>query len=67
MKDMNQNMTSGGRAAQGNFRQLEIRGQGCQRGQFPSNCFFRRKDLLLEKRNLSRVPPKLAGKILCNV
>jgi hypothetical protein len=27
--------------------------------------FFRCKDLLPEKRNLSRVPPELAGSILC--
>jgi len=67
MKDMNQNMTSGGRVTQGNFRQLEIRGQECQRGRFPSNCFLRCKDLLPEKRDLSMVPPELAGKILCNV
>jgi hypothetical protein len=65
MKDMNQNMTSGGRVAQGNFPQLEIRGRGCQRGRFHSNCFLRCKDLLPEKCNLSRVPPELAGRILC--
>jgi hypothetical protein len=40
MKDMNQNMASGGGAAEGNFRQLEIRGQGRQHGRFSSNHFF---------------------------
>jgi hypothetical protein len=67
MKNMNQDMACGGWAADGNFRQREIRGQGCQRGRFSTNCFFRCKDLLPEKRDLSRVPPELAGKILCNV
>jgi hypothetical protein len=40
MKDMNQNMASGGRAAEGNFRQLEIRGRGVSTGDFPQIVFF---------------------------
>jgi hypothetical protein len=39
MKNKNQNTVSGGRAAEGNFRQYEIRGQRCQRGWFSSNHF----------------------------
>jgi hypothetical protein len=37
---MRQNMAGGGRAAKGNSRQYEIRGQRRQRGRFLSNHFF---------------------------
>jgi hypothetical protein len=65
MKNMGQNMAGGGRAAKENSRQYEIRGQRRQRGRFSSNHFFPCNDLLPEKCDLSRVLPKLAGRILC--
>jgi len=40
MKNKSQNTAGGGRAAKGNFRQHEIRGQRCRRGRFSSNHFF---------------------------
>jgi hypothetical protein len=40
MKNTRQNMAGGGRAAKGNSRQYEIRGQRRQRGRFSSNHFF---------------------------
>ena len=65
MKNMNQDMASSGRAAEGNFRQREIRGPGAIEGffikPFPSG-----KDLLPEKRDFSMVLPDLRCLILCN-
>ena len=65
MKNMNQDMASSGRAAEGNFRQREIRGRGVIEGffikPFPS-C----KDLLPEKRALSRVLPDFRRLMLCS-
>jgi len=40
MKNNSQNMVNSGRAAKGNSRQHEIRGQRCQRGRFSTNHFF---------------------------
>jgi hypothetical protein len=65
MKSMNQNMAGGGRVAKGNFRQHETRGQRRQRGRFFLKSFSSCKDLLPEKRELSRVLPEFACEILC--
>ena len=65
MKNMNQDMASSGRAAEGNFRQREIRRPGAIEvffiKSFPS-C----KDLLPKKRDFSMVLPDFRYLILCN-
>jgi hypothetical protein len=65
MKNMNHNMASGGREAKRNSCQYEIRGQRRQCGLFLIKSFSSSKDVLPEKRRLSRILPELAGKILC--
>jgi hypothetical protein len=66
MQNMNQKTASGERAETGNFRHHDIHGPRRQYGPVASNHFYRRNDLLPGKRELSGVPPQLAGKILCN-
>jgi hypothetical protein len=53
-------------AAEGNFRQREIRGQGGPSKVFSIKPFSSCKDLLPEKRELSRVLPEFTCKILRN-
>jgi len=66
VKNMKQKAASGVGRKKGNFRHHEIRGPRRQCGQVALNHFYRCKDLLPAKLELSGVLPELAGKILCN-
>lgn len=62
MKNESQNTASGGRAAKGNFRQHEIRGQRCQRGRFSSNHFSGVRIYYLKNANYRGFCPNLPVK-----
>ena len=66
MKNISQNTASGGRAAKGNFRQHEIRGQRCQRGRFSSNHFSVVRIYYLKNANYQGFCPDLPVKF-CSI
>ncbi len=63
MKNMNPNTASDGWAAEGNFRQYEIRGRRGQRGQFSSNHFSLVRLYYLKNANYQVFCPDLPVKL----
>ena len=66
MKNKSQNTASGGRAAQGNFRQHEIRGRRRQHGRFSSNHFSLVRIYYRKNANYQGFRPDLPVK-LCSI